>query len=122
MDIKKELDNLNQTPMHLSCLYGSDRVFKLFMESEKIKLESLTSSSFDYLPLHHICRCKIEKPEFIETLLNRIIELKLNKMLRSRVNTNVRLKILKLIMPMIIRKFEDSLFSFEQHLDQKISY
>ena len=52
----KELDEQNQTPLHLACSNGSFRVFKTLLESPKIKLYHLCSDSYKFLPLHSLCR------------------------------------------------------------------
>ncbi len=113
------MDNLKQTPLHLACKYSSDRVFKLLIESEKIRLEHICNSAFDFSPLHCACRAYTERGDIVEKLLVRIIELKLNKMLRIHLNISVRTKIIKNLLPMVIKRFELSTQAIEDRFNQK---
>ena len=93
--LKQETDNLKQTALHLACKYSSDRVFKLLIDSDKLRLEHICNSSFDFSPLHSACRANMQRCDIVEKLLVKIIELKLNKMLRVHLNLTVRQKIVK---------------------------
>ena len=115
----KEIDNQKQTPLHLACKYSSDRVFKLLIDSEKTRLEHICSSSFDFSPLHSACRSNTERSDIVERLLLRIIELKLNKMLRVHLNIGVRQKIIKNLLPMVVSRFELNTQAIEDRFNQK---
>ena len=94
-------------------------MFKLLIESEKIKLEHLTNPTFDHLPLHSACRSIVERCDIVEALLQRIIELKLNKMLRVHLNLNLRIKLVKRLLPMVINRFDLSTQAIEEQFNQK---
>ena len=71
------MDNLRQTPLHLACKYGSDRVFRAIIESEKLRLEHIYNEAFDFSILHSLCRSRLQRCDMVESFIKKLIQLKL---------------------------------------------
>ena len=112
------MDNLKQTPLHLSCIYSSDRVFKLLIENEKLLLKNIYDSSFVTLPLHCACRSNKEQSFIVESLLVKIIELKLDEMTQPKLDPNLKKKLVRTLTPIVICRFELSTEDIENQIEE----
>ena len=93
---------------------GNDRVFKVLIENEKLKIEHLCSDRFDFLPLHSLCRSSEERVDMAETLLKKTIELKLvltfqiNYQYRHHVkNLTINATFIRSLLPQVLERIEE---------------
>jgi len=111
--------NLKQTPLHLACKYSSDKVFRLLIESDKLSLSHICNTSFNTSPLHCACRSKNQSHMIVEKLLKKIIELKLKETLEKHLDVNLREKLVSILIPIVICRFELTTEDIEKHINEK---
>ena len=113
------MDNLKQTPLHLACKCSSIKVFKLLVESNKLSLEHIYNNSYTTSPLHCACRTNTQNHIIAENLLEKTIELKLKQTLENHLDFNLREKLINILIPIVISRFEMTTEDIEQYINEK---
>lgn len=105
--------------MHLACKYSSDKVFNLLIENNKLSLENIFNNSYTTTPLHCACRSKIQNQIIVEKMLKKFVELKLNETLQSYLDLNLRQKLINILIPIVICRFEMTTEDIEEYINEK---
>jgi hypothetical protein len=105
--------------LHLACKYSNDKVFRLLIESDKLCLSHICNTSFNTSPLHCACRSKNQNHMIVEKLLKKIIELKLKETLEKHLDANFREKLIHILIPIVICRFELTTEDIEKHINEK---